>query len=37
MHGPWSPRKARADYQAHQDKVAAEIARLQAAEPALGS
>lgn len=37
MHGPWSPRKARADFQAHQDKVTAEIARLQAAEPALGS
>jgi hypothetical protein len=37
MHGPWSPRKARADYAAHQEKVAAEISRLQAAEPALGS
>jgi MFS family permease len=37
MHGPWSPRKARAAYRAHQERVAAEIARLQAAEPALGN
>jgi MFS family permease len=33
MHGPWNPRKARAAFRAHQERVAAEIARLQA-EPA---
>jgi MFS family permease len=35
MHGHWSPGKARAEYREHQERIAAEIARLQAAEPAL--
>jgi MFS family permease len=35
MHGHWSPRKAHAEYQKHQEMVAAEISRLKAAEPAL--
>lgn len=35
MHGHWRPSKARAEYRAHQELVAAEIARLKAAMPAL--
>jgi MFS family permease len=35
MHGPWNPRKARAEFRAHQERIAAEIARLHASEPAL--
>jgi MFS family permease len=35
MHGPWSPARARAEYRAHQEVVAAELRQLQAAEPAL--
>jgi hypothetical protein len=29
MHGPWSPRRARAEYRAHQERVAEELRRLQ--------
>jgi MFS family permease len=35
MHGPWSPARARAEYLAHQELVAAELRQLQAAAPAL--
>jgi MFS family permease len=35
MHGHWSPRKAHAEYEEHQEMIAAEISRLKAAEPAL--
>jgi MFS family permease len=35
MHGHWHPRKARAELRVHQELVAAEIARLKAAEPVL--
>jgi MFS family permease len=35
MHGHWRPSKARAELKVHQDLVAADIARLEAAEPAL--
>jgi hypothetical protein len=31
MYGHWSPRKARTEYQAHAELVAAELARLTAA------
>jgi MFS family permease len=30
MHGPWSPAKARAEYRAHQERVAEELRRLEA-------
>jgi MFS family permease len=35
MHGHWRPSKARAEFRAHSARVAAELARLRAAEPAL--
>jgi hypothetical protein len=35
MHGHWRPSKARAEFRAHSERVAAELARLQGAEPAL--
>jgi MFS family permease len=35
MHGPWLPSTARAAYRAHQARVADELARLKAGEPAL--
>jgi hypothetical protein len=31
MHGPWSPRRARAEYRAHQERVAEGLRRLQPA------
>jgi MFS family permease len=34
MYGPWSPKKAHAEYREHQALVAAEIARLREAQPA---
>ena len=34
MYGHWSPKKARAEYQAHEELVMAEIARVKAATPA---
>ncbi|MGH3250834.1 MAG: MFS transporter [Trebonia sp.] len=34
MHGHWRPSRAHAEYRAHQALIAAEIARLHAAEPA---
>jgi hypothetical protein len=30
MHGPWSPSRARAEYRAHQERVAEELRRLEA-------
>jgi MFS family permease len=35
MHGPWRPSTARAAYRAHQERVAEELSRLKAGEPAL--
>src|ERR1700761_2549147 len=35
MHGHWRPSKARAEFRVHSERVAAELARLQGAEPAL--
>jgi hypothetical protein len=35
MYGHWSPRRAHAEYRAHQELVAAEIARLKTGEPVL--
>jgi hypothetical protein len=37
MHGPWRPATARAEYQAHQARVAEELRRLKTGERALGS
>lgn len=37
MHGHWRPAKARAEFRAHQELIAAEIQRLKSAEPALES
>jgi MFS family permease len=30
MHGPWNPAKARAEYQAHQQRITEELRRLEA-------
>ena len=35
MHGPWNPAKARAEYQAHQQRITEELRRLKTGEPAL--
>lgn len=35
MHGQWRPSRARAEFRAHEEMIAAEMRRLEAAEPAL--